>query len=44
MNFFLKIFEYFLGYVDLIGYFLEDGVVDDSYFMYRWIKERSGVF
>lgn len=30
------------GYADSTGHPSEDGVVDDSHFMYRWIKERSG--
>ena len=30
------------GYADSLGYPSEDGVVQDSYFMYKWIKERCG--
>lgn len=42
MKFLKKSLKFFLGYADSTGHPSEDGVVDDSHFMYRWIKERSG--
>lgn len=32
----------FLGYADAHGIPTEDGVVADGYFMYNWIRQRSG--
>lgn len=41
MGFHVIAFDY-RGWADSVGVPTEDGVVADGYFMYKWIKQRSG--
>ncbi|XP_033735747.1 lysophosphatidylserine lipase ABHD12-like [Pecten maximus] len=41
MDFHVIAFDY-RGWADSVGVPTEDGVVADGYFMYKWIKQRSG--